>query len=134
MSYSVPKSSIIDYPPSALKEFHLYGFEWVDNLHFIQRPADYIPEDQVESYLDIARERFREDGWEGDGDIGLLWLPPFVLPDIVDQKRWQGVVAWFVKQSEDGLSWILSPVELPWDDWDRINMAPWEKKVSAGQA
>lgn len=35
MSYTVPTNSVIDYPPEAMETFQVYGYEWIDNLHFI---------------------------------------------------------------------------------------------------
>jgi len=30
---------------------------------------------------------------------------------------WEGVLLWHVKQMDDGLSWILSPIELPFEEF-----------------
>lgn len=111
MSYSIPKRDVVSYEPEALGSFHTYIFEWVDNLHFLGSPAEFIGSD-VEAYLSIARDRFSEMGWEGDGEIRLLWLPPFVFPFDSGVKP-EGLLLWHVKQQEDGVSFILSPMELP---------------------
>lgn len=58
------------------------------------------------------RAIFKEMGWEGDGVIELIWLPAFVFP-LGQQVPSIGVVVWHVKQSYDGLSYLLSPVALP---------------------
>ena len=110
MSYTVPPFSIITYPPEALASFEVHVFEWIDNLHFIQPPEKFLPDPS--KYLQIARKIFSEAGWDGHGEIGLLWLPPFVLP-IGTSNDWLGTVVWHVKQLEDGISWLLSPQKLP---------------------
>jgi hypothetical protein len=110
MSFSIDKSEVITYPPSALRDFHVYGFEWIDNLHFIRPPKDFV--ENSGEYVEAARTRFLEAGWHGDGEIGLLWIPPFMFP-IGRNIAPEGVVVWHVKQVEDGTSWLLSPIELP---------------------
>lgn len=114
MSFTVDKTKVITYPPSALRGFHVYGYEWIDNLHFILAPREFIA-DPTE-YVAAARERFLDAGWHGDGRIGLLWLPPFVFPN-GQQVSAVGIVVWHVKQEGDGTSWLLSPIELPFAEF-----------------
>jgi hypothetical protein len=118
MAYTIPKNEVIDYPASALREFRVYCYEWIDDLHFIRSPQEFLPlpEEQLESYLKVVRERFNEAGWHGDGDIGLLWLPPFVFPLSLKINP-PGVLLWHVKQEENGVSWLLSPIELPFSEF-----------------
>lgn len=114
MAYTVPESDVIDYPASALCRFHVYGFEWIDNLHFVLPPGRFVKD--TKSYLTVAKEKFLEAGWEGDGDIGILWLPPFVFPLALKVPS-KGVAVWHVKQVEDGVSFLLSPIELPFEEF-----------------
>jgi hypothetical protein len=116
MAYSILKERVIDYPATSLREFRVYGFEWIDDLNFILSPEEFLVAERVDDYLTIARERFKEAGWPGDGDIGLLWLPPFVFPLSLRIPP-QGVVVWHVKQSSNGVSWLLSPIALPFDEF-----------------
>ena len=113
MAYTIPKAAVIPYPPQKLHEFKLIWFEYVDNLHFGLNPAGFV--DNPEPYLDIARQRFLEAGWAGDGEISLMWIPPFAINDIDGTRHmWthtHGVVVWHVKQQSDGISWILYPPE-----------------------
>ena len=112
MSYTIPASAVIDHTPEAIETFHVYGFDWIDNLHFIFTPRHFIADPS--GYLAVARERFVAAPSRVDGEIGLLWPPPFVFPfgqTIPDV----GVVVWHVKQGEDGISWLLSPRELPFE-------------------
>jgi hypothetical protein len=114
MAYSVPESSVIDYGPESLNSFSLYGYEWIDNLHFTLAATKFVAD--PEPYLTVVRQRFLEAGWDGDGEIDLIWLPPFVFP--LELKITPvGVVVWHVKQLEDGISWLLSPVPLPFAEF-----------------
>ncbi|HTI99302.1 MAG TPA: hypothetical protein VL527_10505 [Dongiaceae bacterium] len=118
MAYTIPKYGAIDYPANDLRAFHVYGYEWIDNLHFIRSPGEFLPlpEEQLERYLTVARERFKSAGWHGDGEIGLLWLPAFIFP--LDFKiPPTGLLLWHVKQEDDGVSWLLSPVKLPFEEF-----------------
>ena len=108
MSFTIDKAKVITYPPDALRDFQVYGFEWIDNLHFVRPLRDFLADPR--DYVRVARECFLRAGWDGDGRIGLLWLPPFVFPG---EAPVEGVVVWHVKQVSDGTSWLLSPVPLP---------------------
>lgn len=114
MAYSVLQSAVIDYPPEAMETFHGYSYEWIDNLLFVLPPELFI-RDPYEHTL-VARKRFLAAGWEGNGMIGLLWLPPFVFP-LAQPAPSVGVVSWHVKQEEDGVSFLLSPIELPFEEF-----------------
>jgi len=107
MAYSIKKQNIIDYPPDALKEFGVTCYEWIDNLNFTLNPKECI--ENPDEYISIARQRFLEDGWHGDGDIELMWIPPFMLKQEIQLTNTNGVVVWHVKQLEDGISWLLYP-------------------------
>ena len=112
MAFSRPLGSNIKYPPSQLRTFHLYAYEYVDDLNFLHDPIEHIPEKHhCADYITEAKARFSNAGWDGDDDIWLIWIPPFLLPPTEDNDH-MGILVWFVKQSEDGISWILSPVDL----------------------
>ncbi len=116
MSFTEPLHAIISYPPEAMETFYVYGYEWIDNLHFVLPPTHFLADPA--KYVTVAREQFADAGWEGDGEIGLIWLPPFVFP-IDCGVPTVGVVLWHVKQLEDGISWLLSPIELPFENFCR---------------
>jgi hypothetical protein len=124
MAYSVAKNSLIKYPPSALKGFYLYGYEYVDCLHFLHEPGEFIETPELlPEYLHEASTLFLEAGWAGDGDIQLLWLAPFVFP-LAMNVGWEGIILWHVKQKEDGMSWILSPIQLPFEEFRDAEAQP----------
>ena len=57
----------------------------------------------------IAKQRFLDIGWKGDGDIELMWIPPFMLDQKFQIEYVKGITVWHVKQESDGISWILYP-------------------------
>ena len=114
MAFSIPRDQVVAYPPQGLRSFQAYAFEWIDNLHFLADPSAFVAGD-AEPYLAVARQRFLDEGWTGDGTIQLLWLPPFVFAPRLRVAS-AGLVLWHVKQSEDGISFILSPVPLPFEE------------------
>ena len=116
MSYTIPASSVIGDPPEVMALFQVYIFEWIDNLHFIQPPERFLADPSA--HVEAARAVFRKAGWNGEGKIGLLWLPPFVFPTDA-RLTWRGLTVWHVKQSEDGISWLLSPISLPFEAFGR---------------
>lgn len=118
MAYSITKDKIIQYPPERLFEYGVTMFEWIDNLHFIMNPVDCIT--NADEYVVIAKERFLNAGWDGDGDIGLIWIPPFMLTNEETSWETEGLIIWHVKQQEDGISWLLHPP----DFFKRDNLAP----------
>ena len=106
---------VIPYGPEALRTLDVYGVEWRDSLHFLVNPQEFVG-DRTPAYLAIARERFLEAGWAGDGEVALLWLPAFGFP-LAPPIPWAGVVLWHVKQEEDGLSLLLSPRPLLFEEF-----------------
>jgi hypothetical protein len=112
MAFSLPAKTNIKYPPESLRAFHVFGYEYVDDLNFLHEPSQHVPDAyDCEDYIREAKAKFVEAGWHGDGEIKLIWIPPFLLPPTDDNDH-MGVLVWFVKQLEDGISWILSPIEL----------------------
>lgn len=106
--------------PDTISHYHVYAYCFLDDLSFIRNPADVIDEwskifpfgktSDLDKLVEAVKQRLLEAGWEGDGQLGLIWLPPFT--DIGIEDTW-GFYIWHVKQSNNGISWLLSPVELP---------------------
>lgn len=106
MSYTIEKSDIIKYPPEVLNEFEVTRYEWIDNLHFTLCPADVLR--NPAPYIEIAEKRFLEKEWEGDGEIRLMWVPPFALSTALQNDgNTEGMTIWYVKQTEDGTTFLL---------------------------
>lgn len=97
--------------PEAIKDYRVYTYQHIDVLGFMRRAEDVLCGDErKDEYLSAIRQRFLEAGWEGDGVLEAMWFPPFVGAGIEDTY---GVTAWHVKQSNNGTSFIASPVDLP---------------------
>ncbi|WP_177764921.1 hypothetical protein [Flavobacterium sp. I3-2] len=111
MAYSIKKEDVIKYEPNELRNFKLFIHEYIDNLNFTFKPADFLS--NADEYLKFASELFSNAGWYGDGEIQLIWVPPFIFNDYTNNEDANGIVIWHVKQKEDGISWLLSPIEFP---------------------
>lgn len=115
-----------NYPPDAIASFYLYIYEWIDELDFsLALPGD---DGYFSPYIEAARQKFLAHGWTGTGSIQLIWVPPFALSGILAGgvgalmgcmgESWsRGLILWHVKQVDDGLSILLSPVELAIPDF-----------------
>lgn len=121
MAFSIDEDKVIDYQPEAIRTFISHAVEWIDNLHFLMSPASFLADPGP--YVAVARECFLSAGWWSGGDINLLWLPPFVFPHSMNVGA-EGVVLWHVKQEDDGISWLLSPVELPFEGFSVVRHIP----------
>jgi hypothetical protein len=103
-----------------VKNFFVYQYQHLDDLTGILTPTevyrnlgDLIGEDiEVDDLVKEVKKLLLKNGWEGDGEIGLIWLPPFVDVGIEDTF---GIYIWHVKQKNNGISWLASPVELNFD-------------------
>ncbi|SHE63835.1 hypothetical protein [Pedobacter caeni] len=113
MAYSIKKEEVIKYEPNELRNFRLFTHEYIDNLNFTFKPAHFLS--NAEEYIKVASELFKKAGWAGDGEIELIWVPPFMLFEFTSNEDAFGIVIWHVKQEEDGISWLLSPKRLPLD-------------------
>ncbi|RAJ87428.1 hypothetical protein CLV59_101178 [Chitinophaga dinghuensis] len=107
------KRRIITYPPETLRTFRVSAYEWIDNLNFTIRPEECL--DNASEYVNIAKELFLEAGWDGDGEVELMWVPPFMFDEQQEEVTTAGITFWHVKQLEDGTSWLLSPIKLPFE-------------------
>ena len=106
------KRKIIKYKPETLKFYKVRAYEYIDNLCFTIAPSECLK--NYTEYVKIVKEMFLEKGWRGDGEIELMWIPPFMLeePETDNEGCIHGITVWHVKQNEDGISWILHPKNL----------------------
>ena len=88
------------------KDFYIYAYEHVDD----DSEMLSITEDRKQLDLDVKRvkEVLFEAGWQGDGELKLVWIPPFCLP----HGHNVGEYVYHVKQATNGTSYIYSRVEL----------------------
>lgn len=97
--------------PSVLQGYFVYSYQHVDCLEYMPLASEVLSRaPNKDAVLDAVKARLRERGWEGDGEVRLMWLPPFLGAGVED--TW-GLALWFVKQSNNGTAWIASPVPLP---------------------
>lgn len=96
--------------PNYVKDFYVYEYEHIDVLDFmLSSDAVLCKYDGYNEMIKEIKNRLLEKGWEGDGEIQLLWFPPFCNLPYEDTY---GVVTWIVKQENNGTSFICSPFEL----------------------
>lgn len=79
-------------------------YEHIDNLDARFDPASIFGEcEETHKAIEQVKELFRERGWEGDGEVKLIWLPPF-LDEAHDDSY--GDYIWHVKQNNNGTSFL----------------------------
>ena len=120
---------------TSVEHYYVYSYEHLDDLTFI-RPPEAVDEDaefrQALCHLQADIKALLScHGWEGDGDLGIMWLPPFV--DVGVEDTW-GTYVWVVKQYNNGTSFIASPFELPFNRLHRQNRdhMVWDGMVPEG--
>lgn len=98
--------------PEQIYSYYVYTYEHIDILHFLPKAQDYLKKYPGYSNLENKiHDLLLHSGWEGDGDLRLMWFPPFLKIGVED--TW-GTLAWFVKQNNNGTSFIASPVPIPY--------------------
>jgi hypothetical protein len=102
-------------------DLYVYAYHYIDDRQFIRAPAQVDPllhfdHEEVVHLVAAVGEHLKSHGWKGDGEIGLIWLPPFLF---TGDGTSRGVYVWHVKQSENGTSYLGSPVELPFPALER---------------
>ncbi|MCD7931867.1 MAG: hypothetical protein LUH15_11195 [Tannerellaceae bacterium] len=60
------------------------------------------------SFSDKVLDLFKKAGWEGDGELLVSWIPPFATSIHVPD----GIFVYYVKQKNNGTSFIFSLTEL----------------------
>ena len=87
---------------------YIYQYQFIDDLSFVRTPVQVFPSETPEELRRVTqtiRSQLLEAGWEGDGELGVLWLAPFVDVGIEDTN---GTYVWHVKQANNGVSWLAS--------------------------
>ncbi|MFW1971498.1 hypothetical protein [Acinetobacter bereziniae] len=101
----------------------VYVYEWIDNLSYTRKCQVNV----YGSSLNIINDKLIDAGWNGDGEISEIWIPPFVIGSILNEEledgynlinNWKcGYILWHVKQKSDGLSFIGSLKKLNIPDY-----------------
>ncbi len=97
---------------TSIKSYHIYAYTFLDDLSYVKDPYDQFADDEkyeIDDAIRLVGERFKEYGWEGDGQIWIAWVPPFV--DIGIEDTW-GTYIWHVKQRNNGISFLAFDVSL----------------------
>ena len=97
--------------PSVIDEYQVYQYEHIDILEFMPLATKVLQGVRnSQKIIEAVERRLKKAGWEGDGDLQILWIPPFIGAGIQDTY---GIAVWFVKQGNNGTSYMASPVSLP---------------------
>ncbi len=97
--------------PRCVHDYHVYEYQYIDILEFMpsaEQVLKNIP--NRDEIIHNVTNKLKESGWEGDGEIQILWMPPFIGAGVDD--TW-GFAIWFVKQNNNGTAFMVSPVSLP---------------------
>ncbi|WP_296868778.1 hypothetical protein [uncultured Methanobrevibacter sp.] len=79
-------------------------YEFIDNLDARFDPLEVCGNTkETHDKIKAVAELFKKHGWEGDGEIKLIWLPPF-LDEAHDPNF--GEYIWHVKQNNNGTSFL----------------------------
>lgn len=96
--------------PKDVQSYFVYTYHFLDDRSFIPRASEKLRYySDGYTYISEVEELFKNHGWDGDGEIGLIWLPPFVGLEVEDTY---GILCFHVKQTDNGTSWIASPAPL----------------------
>jgi hypothetical protein len=97
--------------PACAKNYHYYGYEYLDDLSFMRLASEvFAGWPHASELIENVSGKLKELGWEGDGEFQVMWFPPFAGAGEQDHF---GTYCLHVKQKNDGISWIVSPVTLP---------------------
>src|SRR5688572_14451705 len=97
--------------PEDVQSWHFYAYEYIDDLAFMPKArAALAGWPHRDALIASVEAKFRSGGWAGDGEMQVMWLPPFVG---VGPQDTCGCYALHVKQDEDGISWIACRYALP---------------------
>jgi len=93
------------------KNYHYYAYEYLDDLSFLRSASEVFNGWAAGAELiENVSSKLKDLGWEGDGEFQVMWFPPFAGAGNMDNF---GAYCLHVKQKNDGISWIASPVVLP---------------------
>lgn len=94
----------------SIQDMSVYEYTFLDDLSFIKPIEEFFELDAKEEYITELKQLFSNHGWEGDGDLGVIWFPPFVG---VGVENTYGHYVYHVKQLNNGTSFLASSQPLP---------------------
>ena len=96
-----------------VRKFHVYTYQHIELLDLMPLATSVLKDmPGRDDLMNTVKDVLSSAGWEGDGQLQLMWLPPFVSPGHGDNM---GNPVWFVKQSNNGTAFMASPSELSFD-------------------
>lgn len=103
-----------------IKNYFVYQYHFLDDLSAVLKPEEVYSwfginnskenKEKIKATVNQVKDLFLANGWEGDGDVSVIWVPPFI--DIGFEEDTWGSYLWHVKQSNNGTSFIASPIPL----------------------
>lgn len=103
---------------ASVASLFVYSTQRFDVRAFERRPAQvFRASPHLQVLVDEIGTHFRQHGWDGAGDVGLVWLPPFVMPD----AGANGSALWHVRQSDHQTSWLAAQSPLPFPALSRAH-------------
>ena len=103
--------------------YNVKVYHYIDNLEHLIDPKTIFPD--CDDEIEEVKLAFKENGWEGDGEIKLIWIPPFVC----EATNWitEGIYVWHVKQANNGDSFLAYKGDFPfYSDEDQNNIDNWD--------
>lgn len=94
-----------------IKKLVVLQYTFIDDHSAILKPEQIFNQNSnLEHAIESVKKSFIEAGWEGDGTIGLIWIPPFL--DQASEDNF-GDYIWHVKQSNNGISFLgfFNPIQ-----------------------
>ena len=87
----------------------VYKYYFIDDPSFIKKPTfEMGPLGITHGKYQEAVKAMLSAGWEGDRELGIIWLPPFLFNDCDTF----GLYVWHVRQANNGTSFIASDYPL----------------------
>lgn len=85
----------------------VFTYQHIDDPEMFNNAKEYfhVEADENPEFLLKVEKAFKENGWEGDGELGVVWIPPFFASSKLLGNSY-GAIIWHVKQRHGGMSFI----------------------------
>jgi hypothetical protein len=89
------------------EELIVLKYTFIDDAYAISK-AEKVLDCTAENLalIEGIKVAFRRNGWEGDGELGLFWIPPFFYTTENEDETTYGTWVWHVKQHNNGVSFF----------------------------
>ena len=99
------------YGLDTFDDWHVYSYHHLDawrSLTLVRALGD-VTRTEYERIRSRIASHFILHGWEGDGEIDVIWLPAFCI----EPEFTEGALVFHVKQANNGTSYIASKYPIP---------------------